>query len=486
MAAAAVAEGIKHQYAQSSALRRDFPNSQNHRYKTRLLQAFLVLLPLLDREDCENHLIWLSEGLTCDHQQPSIRYAQEWGAALLPILHPNLHTTLLQLFLKGAETRMGCVGSFLAALTHAACTSLDPTVLSSALQHTLAWCTAQHFNTRLYAQVSLRKIWQHCEEQQMEAVLQEFRAVPLCLIQHGNAARNTINMLNDFYFKVFHPVRHYTLQTIFHDLPRLSLLADDEWMTVESLVGVADEEHLPIHTSLPRHNPDSVLTMSTPAPWVVKAAGEEQQAGDEVAGEVDNVQKKIVPQKVLVPEGSSLPHQGRWEGRHGDLIVVATLVDKAANLGGLCRSCEAFGVRELVVSSLAVLQDQTFTSLALTAQRWLPIKEVRREDLLTYLRARQAEGYMLVGAEQTAQSISLEDFTFPDRTVVVLGNERAGVPCEVLQVLQASVQIPQSGTVRSLNVHVSGALFVWEYTRQILTRSPNAKGIDSGVSGDKR
>lgn len=57
--------------------------------------------------------------------------------------------------------------------------------------------------------------------------------------------------------------------------------------------------------------------------------------------------------------------------------MVATLVDKAANLGGLCRSCEAFGVKELVVSSLAVLQDQTFTSLALTAQRWLPIKEVR-------------------------------------------------------------------------------------------------------------
>lgn len=46
----------------------------------------------------------------------------------------------------------------------------------------------------------------------MEEVLQEFRAVPLCLMQRGNAARNTINMLNDFYFKVFHPVHHYTLE----------------------------------------------------------------------------------------------------------------------------------------------------------------------------------------------------------------------------------------------------------------------------------
>lgn len=68
-------------------------------------------------------------------------------------------------------------------------------------------------------------------------------------------------------------------------------------------------------------------------------------------------------------------------------------------------------------------------------------------------------------------------------------NERAGVPCEVLQVLQASVQIPQSGTVRSLNVHVSGALFVWEYTRQLLTRSLNmGEGVGSGGGrcGNKR
>lgn len=470
VAAAAVVDGIKHQYGQTSALQRDFPNSQNHRYKTRLLQAFLVVVPLLNQDECEDHLAWLCEGLTCDHQQPSIRYLQEWGAALLPILHPSLHPALLQHHLKGVEVRVGCVGSFLAALTHVACTSSDPKVLSTSLSHTLAWCTAQHFNTRLYAQVSLRKIWQHCEEQQMEGVLQEFCAVPLCLVQRGNAARNTINMLNDFYFKVFHPVHHYTLQTIYYDLPRLSLLADDEWMSMEFVVGVAGEEQLPLHTSLPLHNPDSALITVTPAPWVIKAAGEEQQTEEDVTCEVKNVQKKIVP------EAMSLPRQAGWEGERGGLIVVATLVDKAANLGGLCRTCEAFGVKELVVGSRAVLQDHTFTSLSLTAHRWLPITEVRKEDLLPYLKARRAEGYTLVGAEQTAQSISLEEFTFPECTVVVLGNERAGVPCEVLQMLQASVQIPQSGIVRSLNVHVSGALFIWEYARQALVRSPKVVG----------
>lgn len=58
--------------------------------------------------------------------------------------------------LQGTKERVGCVGSFLAALTHVACTSQDEDVLCRAIDHTLPWCMAQHFNTRLYAQVSFR------------------------------------------------------------------------------------------------------------------------------------------------------------------------------------------------------------------------------------------------------------------------------------------------------------------------------------------
>ena len=39
------------------------------------------------------------------------------------------------------------------------------------------------------------------------------------------------------------------------------------------------------------------------------------------------------------------------------------------------------------------------------------------------------------------------------------------------QELDDCVEIPQSGVVRSLNVHVSGALVVWEYVRQALVKS---------------
>jgi tRNA G18 (ribose-2'-O)-methylase SpoU len=56
--------------------------------------------------------------------------------------------------------------------------------------------------------------------------------------------------------------------------------------------------------------------------------------------------------------------------------------------------------------------------------------------------------------------------TAMDLQVLVLGREKEGIPVNLIQVLDACMEIPQLGVIRSLNVHVSGAIAVWEYTRQ--------------------
>lgn len=45
-------------------------------------------------------------------------------------------------------------------------------------------------------------------------------------------------------------------------------------------------------------------------------------------------------------------------------------------------------------------------------------------------------------------------------------NEHEGIPANLIHHLDVCVEIPQQGIIRSLNVHVSGALLIWEYTRQ--------------------
>ena len=43
---------------------------------------------------------------------------------------------------------------------------------------------------------------------------------------------------------------------------------------------------------------------------------------------------------------------------------------------GLCRTCEIFGVSEFVISNMRYVHDKAFQSLSVTAEKWIPIKEV--------------------------------------------------------------------------------------------------------------
>ena len=45
---------------------------------------------------------------------------------------------------------------------------------------------------------------------------------------------------------------------------------------------------------------------------------------------------------------------------------------------GLCRTGEIFGVKELIIGSIRILEDQQFLNLSMTAHKWLHIKQVRR------------------------------------------------------------------------------------------------------------
>lgn len=68
--------------------------------------------------------------------------------------------------------------------------------------------------------------------------------------------------------------------------------------------------------------------------------------------------------------------------------------------------------------------------------------------------------------EQTQNSVPLQDFKFPTMCVLVLGAEKEGIAAELLPLMDVCVEIPQTGRTRSLNVHVSGSICMWEYVRQ--------------------
>lgn len=94
------------------------------------------------------------------------------------------------------------------------------------------------------------------------------------------------------------------------------------------------------------------------------------------------------------------------------------------------------------------------------------------QALLSWLLQKKTEGFWIVGLEQTSSSVPLHQVEIPDfvatnnKTVLLLGKEKEGIPVQFLQAVDKCVEIPQFGLIRSLNVHVSGAITIWELTRR--------------------
>lgn len=185
-------------------------------------------------------------------------------------------------------------------------------------------------------------------------------------------------------------------------------------------------------------------------------------------------QRKITPlekeAKVVDPWGFDSAEGNISIGRTSkrqDIVVVASLIDRIPNLAGLARTCEVFRAGSLVLGDVSVVKNPEFEAISVSAEHWIPMKQVVPEALVSWLRRKRLEGFTLVGLEQTANAVKLPEFRFPrKRVVLVLGAEKEGIPADVLQLLHATVEIPQLGIIRSLNVHVSAALALYEYTCQ--------------------
>ncbi|KAF2742199.1 hypothetical protein M011DRAFT_293158 [Sporormia fimetaria CBS 119925] len=177
---------------------------------------------------------------------------------------------------------------------------------------------------------------------------------------------------------------------------------------------------------------------------------------------------------------SLLPPSGPPSATHerpASVILVASLIDNPTNLGGLSRISESFGLEALCINSLAHVGSKDFQSTAVTSHKHLPIHELKIPDVPAYLLEMKQAGWEVVAVEQTDRSGMLgekksdvssngDSGLLPERCVLVLGSEKAGVSAEVLAVVDRCVEIKTVGVTRSLNVQTAGGIAVYEWWRE--------------------
>ena len=319
-------------------------------------------------------------GLVDDNPQPSVRFLQEWSVVRAIYHSQSLEIVFWNAMDKAVEQRAGAMVSFLSIIGHTTRCLVETDRLadfaSNGLPRIIPWAMAQHFTPRLYGTVILDIVWGICETFKIQSLIDEYSTVRR-IVQHApdmpNTQRNLDKLCQDFYFGVFHPLGHFTLETLCFHLPRLSHLVAEEWLPVDWFDGIV--------TWIPQRNADERLAECTPAEWIAKAAGGapafSQDDSVSPAVTVRNVQKKITPWKQMLPDVNSLAvSASRKKTTTNDLIVIASLIDRVPNLGGLCRTCEVLGVKDFVLSSLRVTEEKDFVSLSVSAEKWINVLEV--------------------------------------------------------------------------------------------------------------
>nr|XP_008122376.1 PREDICTED: probable methyltransferase TARBP1 [Anolis carolinensis] len=461
-----------------------YVNSLQHRIINRLWQTLLVLFPKLHKDILTNIVDRI---LQAGHRnnQASVKYLIEWNIILILHKFPQFLQKFWDCFNYGEDQLKTSICTFLAVLSHFDIILQNAAekipALKKALVVVLQWCFHHNFSVRLYALIALKKIWGMCKA----SFVNDFEALaPVieCSLNQaesmhgsGNAKRNWQRIQKHFFFDNFHPLKDYCLETIFFTLPRLSEIAEEEWISLSKFKAFTD---LPLSSTFPCSHSCTALLDLKPSNWCQQDRGLNSSKSSNER-EWTDVQKKIIPWKDSIPDVDlELVFQDRATKlckSNSKLIVVASLLDKPTNLGGLCRTCEIFGVSALIVGSIHYIHDKQFQYLSVSAEQWLSLLEVKPFQLADYLEQKKIEGYTIIGVEQTAKSCDLTEYSFPEKSLLLLGNEHEGIPANLIQQLDTCVEIPQQGVIRSLNVHVSGALLIWEYTRQQIVKEKESR-----------
>ena len=182
----------------------------------------------------------------------------------------------------------------------------------------------------------------------------------------------------------------------------------------------------------------------------------------EIENILKNEDKNNDFQKKYRPLDNNIYHDMNHKRKRHDIIVVGSLIDKAPNLGGLTRTCEIFNIGALTIPNESFLKDIGFQRAAASGEKWTPLLSVPPCTVKEFIISYKKMGYTVIGLEQTQNSIDIRNYKFHEKTLIVLGNEKEGIPQDVINLIDNCIIIPQYGNIRSLNVHVSAAIMLWE------------------------
>jgi TrmH family RNA methyltransferase len=158
---------------------------------------------------------------------------------------------------------------------------------------------------------------------------------------------------------------------------------------------------------------------------------------------------------------SAAPLDQLLERPPGLLIAIAGLQDPG-NLGTVIRSAEAFEAAGVVLGEGTVSPYNSKVIRGSSGSIFrLPLARAKLADAIPKLRDR---GYRIL-ATSSHKGMSLKNINFDAPTAIVIGAEGSGVHRDLMSKVDATIGIPHSPKVDSLNAGVAASIVLYEAAR---------------------
>ena len=135
------------------------------------------------------------------------------------------------------------------------------------------------------------------------------------------------------------------------------------------------------------------------------------------------------------------------------IIVALDDIADPGNIGTILRTCDWFGVDGVLLSENSVeLYNAKVIRSTMGAIFHLPI--ISDVDLRSAIKDARKKEFEVIGTVLDGGK-SLDKFTFPEKSIIVFGNEAHGISKTIQELSGTNLTIPKYGKAESLNVAIS-------------------------------
>jgi len=139
--------------------------------------------------------------------------------------------------------------------------------------------------------------------------------------------------------------------------------------------------------------------------------------------------------------------------------VLCVNVANDYNISGVVRNANAFLAEKVYLYGRKKWDRRG----AVGTQNYTHFEHIPETDDLSALK----EKYTLVGVDNVGDAEELDDFEWPERALMVFGQEQHGLSPDMLDMCDKKVYIKQYGSVRSLNVACASGIIMQDFCRKL-------------------